>query len=160
MRPSRPRVRARRRIPLVLLLALLTLTNLAPACGDAAEPDPTPMPASSDGPRTSSPAPPSSAELSSFDSLTLLAEAMTNAGQPCTLEYEALRDTESEVSLCILATGQATLRIWDDPALVGELVASGTATGRTVYGANWTVDVRDPTVARTLADALGGQVAS
>ncbi len=153
-----------------LLGAALVLVALAlplVACGDpdgsatrsTGAPDVTSTTAGDSVPGSGGTPPFSAGELSTFDDLADLAEAITGAGQPCTLEYEGLRDAESLVSLCVLGTSQATLRIWDEPQVVEELVASGTASGTTVYGANWTVDVRDPDLARSLATALGGAVA-
>jgi hypothetical protein len=95
-------------------------------------------------------------DLSTFATLDALASAIDEAGYPCELEYEGLEDATGVVSLCTVGDGQATLRIWTDPADVTALADSGTATELTVYGENWTVDVRDPEVAATLATALGG----
>src|SRR5690606_26784572 len=96
------------------------------------------------------------AGLSSYDDLEALATAVGDAGFTCELEYEGLQDETGVVSLCTIGDGQATLRIWNEPADVAEL-ATSEATDLTVYGANWTIDVRDPSVAGDLAEALGGR---
>lgn len=94
--------------------------------------------------------------LSSYATIDELAEAIVAADFTCELEYEGLEDATGVVSLCTIGEGQATLRIWTDPADVTALAESGTATELTVYGENWTIDLRDPAVAGDLADALGG----
>lgn len=151
-----------RRTGLAIAALGLTTALLTPACSDDADTDD--PPASTDAPvtdgttgDTDAGADPT-AGLPSSDSLAALADALTAAGQPCTLEYEGLEDADSLVSICVLPSGQATLRIWDDPALVADFVASGAATELTVYGANWTIDLRDAGVAAEVAAALDGRV--
>lgn len=140
-------LRDRRRVhgaaPIVLALALLVGTA---ACTDD----------SADAPTTTvSPGAPGAPTLATFATLDELAAAVGDAGYPCELEYEGLEDGTGVVSLCTIGDGQATLRIWNDPADVTALAESGTATELTVYGANWTIDLRDPTTAQTLAQSLG-----
>jgi YD repeat-containing protein len=127
---------------LVALLAPLSLVG----CGDDDEQPTETTAATGDAP----------ADLSSYDTLEDLAAAIVAAGQTCELEYDGLDDATGVVSLCTIGDGQATLRVWNDPADVDEFVESGTATELTVYGENWTIDLRDGEVAADLAAALGG----
>jgi hypothetical protein len=105
---------------------------------------------------------PEGAELSSYENLEALVDALTDAGYDCALEYEGLEDDGRTVSLCTLvppesdAGSQATLNIWEDPARVAAL-ASSTATELTVYGDNWTIDTREAATAAAVADVLGGE---
>jgi len=116
-------------------------TTTAP--GDTAPPDGSSLPSLDD--------------LPSFDTLQDIVAALDEDGIACDLEYEGLEDDDKIVSLCTIEASQSTLTIWKDPAAVAELVGSGAATELTVYGQNWTIDLRDPAVAATVADALDGE---
>jgi hypothetical protein len=99
------------------------------------------------------------ADLSTYDSVSTMAEALTAAGMPCALEYEGLRDAGKELSLCTLEGEQATLSIWFEPEQLDEfLVADLGASGAVAVGGNWTVDVSTDALAGRVADALGGIV--
>lgn len=99
---------------------------------------------------------PSLDDLSAYDTLQDIADELDAVGIVCELEYEGLEDDDKIVSLCTIEGGQATLTIWKDPDGVAELVGADAATELTVYGQNWTIDLRDAAVATTVAEALGG----
>lgn len=135
-----------------LAVGLLAFSLLCLGCTDDDSGDADDTPADANGSTSG----PSEADLSSFSSLEELSTAVVDAGYTCELEYEGLEDATGIVSLCTIGEGQATLRIWTDPADVAALAESGTATELTIYGENWTIDLRDPAVAGELATALGG----
>jgi hypothetical protein len=101
-------------------------------------------------------------DLSTYDDLDALTAALTDAGYTCVLDYEGLVDDGKTVSLCTLVPpdggpgSQATLTIWDDVGRVAAFVGSGAPTELTVFGLNWTMDLRDAAVAAAVAEDLGG----
>jgi hypothetical protein len=96
-------------------------------------------------------------DLPTYDTLDDIVDELDAGGIPCELEYDGLEDEQKTVSLCTIEGAQATLNIWKEPATVAELVGSGAATELTVYGRNWTIDLRDPAAAAAVAAALGGR---
>jgi len=105
------------------------------------------------------PSPPSTVERSSYPGVVALADALTAGGMSCTLEYEGLRDDTRELSLCTISGEQATLSIYNDPAIVDAFLAStDDGIGSTAVGANWTIDVDSLALATELAQVLGGTV--
>jgi len=97
---------------------------------------------------------------SSFPSVIALADALTESGLSCTLEYEGLRDDTRELSLCTVKGEQATLSIYADPSTVTAFLISPDqgGVGATAAGANWTVDVDSEALATQIADAVDGTV--
>lgn len=122
------------------LLALCLLT-LAAACGD------------DDGDGGGSDA----GDLSTYGSVSGLAEDLSDAGLTCTLEYEGLQDGNREVSLCTLEGELAELSVWADPV---DAATTGDRADEDddplVVGENWTIDVQTAGTAETVAEALGG----
>ena len=128
-----------------LVLAVAVGVALVSACGGG-----------TDDPATATSTP----SRSSYPDVGSLAAALTDAGLPCTLEYEGLTDAGKQLSLCTIEDEQATLSIWFDPDQLDAFLASDDSggIGATAVGANWTVDVGDVSTARRIADALGGTV--
>lgn len=88
-----------------------------------------------------------------------LSELLTGVADGCTLEYEGLEDGQREVSVCTLGTEAVELSVWTDTAALDDLVAAADESGDPVVtGANWSVDVTDPSLADDVADATGGTV--
>lgn len=99
------------------------------------------------------------AELSTYPSVAAMAAALDTAGMPCALEYEGLRDSDKELSLCTLEGEQATLSIWFEPDQLDEFLAADLgASGAVAVGGNWTVDVSSTALAAQVAETLGGIV--
>lgn len=96
------------------------------------------------------------AELSSYETVSDLNEALGAGGIDCTLEYEGLVDDEKEISQCTIEGSQAIITIWFDEATVGDIVASDPP--GVAYGQNWTVELtnQDADTAAAIADAAGG----
>lgn len=96
---------------------------------------------------------------SRYESVTDLADGLTEAGLTCTLEYEGLRDGAREVSLCTVQDELAELSVWDDPASAASTAARADAEDDPlVAGENWTIDVQSAKTAAAVAEALGGRV--
>lgn len=96
---------------------------------------------------------------SRYESVTNLAEDLTDAGLTCTLEYEGLRDGAREVSLCTVQDELAELSVWDDPADAASTAERAEADDDPlVAGENWTIDVQSAETAAAVAEALGGRV--
>lgn len=96
---------------------------------------------------------------SRYESVTDLAEDLTDAGLACTLEYEGLRDGAREVSLCTVQDELAELSVWDDPADAASTAERAEADDDPlVAGENWTIDVQSAETAAAVAEALGGRV--
>ncbi len=99
-----------------------------------------------------------SPELSSYDTITDLNEALAAGGIDCPLEYAGLTDDIHETSICTIDGEQAFLDIWFDDADLDLLVApdEGTAPAAVAYGDNWSVQTSTPELAAQIADAAGG----
>ena len=93
-------------------------------------------------------------DLSSYETVADLNAALAADGIDCTLEYEGLVDEVRELSQCTIEGGQAILTIWYDDGLFTDFV--GGTPAAVAYGENWTVELADPTVVATVADAAGG----
>ncbi len=93
-------------------------------------------------------------DLSSYETVADLNDALAAAGIACALEYEGLVDEVRELSQCTIEGGQAILTIWYDDALFTDFL--GTDPAAVAYGENWTVELSDPAVATSVADAAGG----
>lgn len=91
------------------------------------------------------------------DDVADLAEELEQAGIPCALEYEGLRDGQRELSRCTIGEEEVTLTVWDD---VEELNAFAEAEvagpGSTAIGPNWTIDAGQETTTASITDAVGG----
>ena len=87
------------------------------------------------------------ADLSSYDTVADLKDALSAEGIECTLEYEGLVDEDKEISQCTIEGSQAFLTIWFDTAFVQEIVAPEGVEPPTAvaYGENWTVELTPPT---------------
>lgn len=101
---------------------------------------------------------PSGEELSSYETVTDLNDALAAGGIECELEYEGLVDEIRELSQCTIDGGQAILTIWYDDALLAEFLApeGAEAPAAVAYGENWTVELTDAGTATTVAEAAGG----
>lgn len=93
---------------------------------------------------------------SSFATVAELSGALDDSGLRCELAYEGLRDGAREVSTCRIEGEFALLQIWDDAALVAELIETEPPIAPQAYGENWIVDVESEAVAQRVADALRG----
>lgn len=93
-------------------------------------------------------------DLSSYETVADLNEDLAAAGIECTLEYEGLVDEVRELSQCTIEGGQAILTIWYDDTLFSDFL--GTDPAAVAYGENWTVELSDPAVATSVAEAAGG----
>jgi hypothetical protein len=98
------------------------------------------------------------AELTSFETVSELRDALADAGIACELEYEGLKDEEKEVSRCVIEGQQSTLYVYSDPDYLADFVASNPDQDRVALGQNWEIDVETAEVARRIADELGGTV--
>ncbi len=96
------------------------------------------------------------AELSSYETVADLNDALAAGSIDCTLEYEGLVDEEKEISQCTIEGTQAFLTIWFDEATVTDIVASNPP--GVAYGQNWTVELTngDAATADAVAEAAGG----
>jgi hypothetical protein len=97
-------------------------------------------------------------ELSSYETVSDLNDALASGGVECNLEYEGLTDDTHEISQCTIDGGQAILTVWYDDSLLQEFVApEGVDPPEAVaYGDNWTVEASTPETAATVAEAAGG----
>ena len=140
---SAPRLRRIRRRAVAVAVAVGCI--LVAGCGG-----------STDDPATGTSTP----ARSTYADVASLAQALTDAGLPCTLEYEGLTDGGKQLSLCTIEDEQATLSIWFEPGQLDAFLDSEDSggIGATAVGGNWTVDVGSPATARRVADALGGTV--
>lgn len=93
-------------------------------------------------------------DLSSYETVADLNEDLAAGGIVCTLEYEGLVDEVRELSQCTIEGGQAILTIWYDDTLFSDFL--GTDPAAVAYGENWTVELSDPAVATSVAEAAGG----
>jgi hypothetical protein len=143
-------VNERRGTAALLAVAALALGSLGCSSGDGDD----------DGATTSTAGDTAETEeLTSYDDIDALHQALVDQGIECGLEYSGLRDEGREVSICVIEGEQALLTVWDDPALVTEFAASEAAdAGDVAHGTNWTVDVDSPQTAELVAEALGGTV--
>lgn len=95
------------------------------------------------------------------DDVAGLAEELEQAGIPCALEYEGLRDGGRELSRCTIGDEEVTLTVWDD---VEELDAFAEAEvagpGSTAIGPNWTIDAGHEATTASVTDAIGGRLRS
>ena len=101
------------------------------------------------------------AAASSYATIDTLDKALIAAGIPCTLEYAGLKDDVSkvELSICTIDGEQAYLRVWEDPKMLQQFVASAEGgTGTVAVGANWSITVVTNPVAAKIAKAIGGTV--
>lgn len=100
------------------------------------------------------------AELSSYDTIAELNEALAAGGIECPLEYDGLRDDEKEQSICTIDGTQVFLTIWFDEGAVDAVIApdGGDPLPGIVYGANWTIELTASTaeLADSIAEAAGG----
>jgi ABC-type glycerol-3-phosphate transport system substrate-binding protein len=99
-----------------------------------------------------------SADLTSYETVSDLNDALAAAGVQCELEYEGLVDEIRELSQCTIDGGQAILTIWYDDDLMNEFLAPEGADppAAVAYGEDWTVELTDPATAATVAEAAGG----
>jgi hypothetical protein len=99
-------------------------------------------------------------DLSSYDTVAALNDALGAAGIECALDYEGLVDEDKEISQCTIEGAQAYLTIWFDESFVQEIVApaAGEPPAGVAYGQNWTVELTPatPETASAIADAAGG----
>ena len=98
---------------------------------------------------------------STYATIDALDKALIAAGIPCTLEYAGLKDDVSkvELSICTIDSEQAYLRVWEDPKMLQQFVASVEGgTGTVAVGANWTITVVSNPTAAKIAKAIGGNV--
>ena len=93
-------------------------------------------------------------DLSSYETISDLNDDLAAAGIECTLEYEGLVDEVREISQCPIEGAPAILTVWYDDGLFTEFLATEPAA--VAYGANWTVELSDPAVATSVAEATGG----
>jgi len=101
------------------------------------------------------------AASSSYATIDTLDKALIAAGIPCALEYAGLKDDVSkvELSICTIDGEQAYLRVWEDPKMLQQFVASAEGgTGTVAVGANWSITVVSNPVAAKIAKAIGGTV--
>ncbi|GIU83428.1 MAG: hypothetical protein KatS3mg008_0203 [Acidimicrobiales bacterium] len=99
--------------------------------------------------------------LSRYESVSELAAALREAGVPCRLEYEGLRDAGREVSICVVGDEQLLLTVWSEPGLLRDFLASPAASQPTVaVGENWSVDADTQQTAARIAEAAGGAMAA
>jgi ABC-type glycerol-3-phosphate transport system substrate-binding protein len=98
------------------------------------------------------------ADLSSYDTVSDLNDALGAGGVECELEYEGLTDEIRELSQCTIDGGQAILTIWYDDGLMNDFIAPEGADPpvAVAYGEDWTVELTDPATAATVAEAAGG----
>jgi len=97
-------------------------------------------------------------DLTSYETVSDLNDALAAGGVQCELEYEGLVDEIRELSQCTIDGGQAILTIWYDEDLQNEFLAPEGAEPPTAvaYGEDWTVELTDPATAATVAEAAGG----
>jgi ABC-type glycerol-3-phosphate transport system substrate-binding protein len=93
-------------------------------------------------------------DLSSYETISDLNDDLAAAGIECTLEYEGLVDEVREISQCPIEGTPAILTVWYDDGLFADFLATDPAA--VAYGANWTVELSDPAVATSVAEATGG----
>jgi hypothetical protein len=128
-------------------IALLTLS----ACGG----DDADSTTDADG---TTPTSETAADLSSYDTVSDLNDALGAGGVECELEYEGLTDEVRELSQCTIDGNQAILTIWYDDGLMNDFIAPEGAEPplAVAYGEDWTVELTDPATAATVAEAAGG----
>jgi hypothetical protein len=101
-----------------------------------------------------------SEDLSSYETVADLNEALAAGGVECALEYEGLVDEDKEISQCTIDGSQAFVTIWFDESFVTDIVAPEGAEppAGVAYGRNWTIELTPPTpaTATAVADAAGG----
>ena len=97
-------------------------------------------------------------DLSSYETVSDLNDALAAADIECALEYEGLVDEVRELSQCTIEGGQAILTIWYDDGLFQDFIApeDGTPPAAVAYGDGWTVELTAPAAAAAVADAAGG----
>lgn len=96
---------------------------------------------------------------STYATIADLDKALIAKNIPCALEYAGLKDDVSkvELSICTIDGEQAYLRIWEDPKMLQQFVASPEgATGTVAVGANWTITVVSNATATKIGKAIGG----
>lgn len=97
----------------------------------------------------------------SVDDVQALAAQLDGVADGCALEYEGLVDDEREISICTLGDEVAELAVWSDTGALDELASRTDGSGDPlVIGPNWSIDVRDETLADQIAEATGGTVRS
>jgi hypothetical protein len=152
-RPNRRSRGARRAVAAAAVAACVASLGLG-ACSSTA--------GSGSGTGTSA-APTTAAAPSSYASIADLQKALEGKGITCKLEYPGLKDdtAQTELSICVIDTEQAFLKIWLKPDQIKEFLASPDGqTGTVAVGANWTVTVNSNAVADKVAKALGGAAPS
>lgn len=109
-------------------------------------------------PDSATPTSAAEAELTSYETVSDLNDALAAGGIQCELEYEGLVDEIRELSQCTIDGGQAILTIWYDDALLNEFLAPEGAEppAAVAYGEDWTVELTDAATASTVAEAAGG----
>lgn len=99
------------------------------------------------------------ATASTYATIADLDKALIAKNIPCALEYAGLKDDVSkvELSICTIDGEQAYLRVWEDPKMLQQFVASAEgATGTVAVGANWTITVVSNATAAKIGKAIGG----
>jgi len=109
-------------------------------------------------PDGSTPSTEAAPDLSSYETISDLNEALAAGDIECDLEYRGLVDEIRELSQCTIEGGQAILTIWYDSDLQQEFLAPEGADppAAVAYGENWTVELTDPAAAASVAEAAGG----
>jgi hypothetical protein len=128
-----------------LIAAVMLLGTAACGGGDGGD--------EAEGPTTTA-----EAELTSFETVADVRDALAAADMVCDLEYEGLKDEEKEVSRCVIEGQQSTLYVYSDPEYLADFIASNPTEDRVALGQNWEIDVATAEVARQIAEALGGTV--
>ena len=150
MRPQRARLR------LVALPAVsLGLVLVAAGCGsDGTD---TTQATSTTAESDVAVSPDDRADLSTYDSVDAIDQALAGGGMTCGLEYEGLQDEEREISQCVLNGEQAILSVWVDEAPQDTFLGSLPAGPASVaFGNNWTIEVLTPANAQEIATVLDG----
>jgi hypothetical protein len=112
---------------------------------------------SDDGGETGTTEPPEE-DLSSYETISDLNDALAAGGIDCPLEYLGLTDDLHETSICTVEGEQLFLDIWFDDADLDLIVRPEDSAAPTAvaYGDNWTVQATTPELAARVAEAAGG----
>lgn len=136
----------------LLIATIAALAVAGVACGDDSDSTTVEETTTTTGPSRGGP---------EVDDVADLADELEQAGIPCALEYEGLRDGQRELSRCTIGDEAVTLTVWDD---VEELDAFAEAEiagpGSTAIGPNWTIDAGQEATTASVTDAIGGRLRS